>query len=215
MRLELGCPVSCTDGPVGELADVVIDPVSRRVTHLVVQPHGQGDRARLVAAERASPEGAGVGLDIAAAEFEALEFVRTSEYLRVGQMPVTDPDWEVGVTDFLSLPVYQEMDGLGTAIVPDPHEVVSYDRIPRGEAEIRRSSSVISSDGHRVGHVDGFLVGEGLVADIVLDQGHLWGKREVVIPAAAVAKIETDTVTLDLTKDEVGALPGRRVHRWS
>jgi sporulation protein YlmC with PRC-barrel domain len=215
MRLELGCPVSGSDAPFGELADVVIDPLSRRVTHLVVQPHGRGDRARLVGVERASPAGDGIRLDCTTGELEAFEIVRESAYLRVGQMPVTDPDWEVGATDYLSLPVYQEMDGLGTVIVPDPHEVVAFDRIPKGEVELRRSSDVISSDGHRLGHVDGFLVGEELMADVVLQRGHLWGKREVVIPAGAIERVENDAVTLSLTKDEVGALPARRVHRPS
>jgi sporulation protein YlmC with PRC-barrel domain len=40
VRLELGSPVNCTDGPFGELAEIVIDPTKRRVTHLVVEPHG-------------------------------------------------------------------------------------------------------------------------------------------------------------------------------
>jgi len=31
--------------------------------------------------------------------------------------------------------------------------------------------------------------------------------------ARAVAKVETDAVTLSLSKDEVGALPSVRVHR--
>ena len=37
MRLELGSRVDCTDESFGKLADVVIDPTSRRVTHLVVE----------------------------------------------------------------------------------------------------------------------------------------------------------------------------------
>jgi hypothetical protein len=37
MRLELGSRVDCTDESFGTLADVVIDPTSRRVTHLVVE----------------------------------------------------------------------------------------------------------------------------------------------------------------------------------
>jgi hypothetical protein len=31
--------VNCTDG-LGELADILIDPTKRRVTHLVAEPHG-------------------------------------------------------------------------------------------------------------------------------------------------------------------------------
>ena len=40
----------------------------------------------------------------------------------------------------------------------------------------------------------------------MLEHGHLWGKREVVIPIGAVARVETDAVVLTLSKDEVGAL---------
>ncbi len=214
MRLELGSAVRCTDQPFGELADVVVDPIARRVTHLVVQPRHRHDQARLVPVERASAAGDEIALDCSVAEVEALDPVHQSAYLRVGELPVADPDWEIGTRDVLALPLYQELDGMGTAIDPDPHVIVNYDRIPKHEVEIRRSSAVMSSDGHRLGHVDGFLIGSGETADIVLERGHLWGKREIVIPAAAVARVENDLVTLSLTKDDVEALAARRLHRW-
>ncbi len=51
-----------------------------------------------------------------------------------------------------------------------------YDRIPKGEVEIRRASPVISADGHQLGHVDGFIVDEeDQLGHIVLEHGHLWG----------------------------------------
>jgi sporulation protein YlmC with PRC-barrel domain len=65
-----------------------------------------------------------------------------------------------------------------------------------------------------VGHVDGLLVGADGTADIVLERGHLWGKREIVIPASSIADVGDDSVALTITKDEVGALAARRVHRW-
>jgi uncharacterized protein YrrD len=214
MRLQLGGKVQCTDGPFGDLADVVVDPIARRVTHLVVQPHKHHERARLVPVERASAADDGIALDCSVADVEALDPVHESAYLRVGEFPAADPDWEIGTEDVLALPVYQEMDGMGTVIDPDAHVIVNYDRIPKHEVEVRRSSSVVSEDGHHLGHVDGFLVGTGEIADIVLERGHLWGHREVVIPAAAIASVENDRVTLSLTKDAVGLLESRRVHRW-
>jgi sporulation protein YlmC with PRC-barrel domain len=154
MRLELGSAVRCTDAPFGELADVVIDPLSRRVTHLVVQPHRHPAGARLVPVGQARDDGSAIALDYSVAEVEAL---------------------------------------------------------PHG---FRRSSAVTSADGHHVGHVDGLLVSADGTADIVLERGHLWGRREIVIPAASVAEVEDDAVSLSLTEDEVGALAARRVHRW-
>jgi hypothetical protein len=38
MRLALGSAVRCADGEAGVLADLVVDPRARRVTHLVVEP---------------------------------------------------------------------------------------------------------------------------------------------------------------------------------
>ena len=215
MKLELGCPVHCLDASYGVLDDVVIDPISRRVTHVVVQPKNRHDRARLVPIERAHAADSGIAVDYSVADLELVERVAESEYLRLGKFPVADPDWEVGVEEVLGLPLYQDLDGMGTVIDPDPHVVVNYDRIPRNEIEIRRASAVTSADGHHLGHVEGFLVGEDeMVSAVVLERGHLWGRREVVIPYGAVAQIKTDSVTLSLSKDEVGALDSRRVHRW-
>ena len=213
MRLDLGSRVHCTDAVFGELADVIVNPISRRVTHLVVAPHGHPERARLVPIERARPADDGLALDCAVADVEALEPLHESAYVRAGELVVTDPDWDIGAQDVLALPVYQELEGM-TAIDPDPHVMVSYDRIPKHEVEIRRSSAVISADGHRLGHVDGFLIGRGETADIVLEHGHLWGRREIVIPAGAVERVQNDSITLSLTKEQVAKLDVRHVHRW-
>jgi hypothetical protein len=96
---------------------------------------------------------------------------------------------------------------------PPTDYAVTYDRIPKGEVEIRRASAVTSSDGHHLGHVDGFVVdGDEHITPLVLEHGHLWGREEVTIPIGFVARVETDAVTLSLTKDEVGQLTP--VHRW-
>lgn len=214
MRLDLGSNVHCTDAAFGELADVIVDPIARRVTHLVVEPHGDHGRARLVPIDRARPADDGLALDYSIAEVEALEPLHESAYVRAGELIAADPDWDIGTQDVLALPVYQELDGMGTVIDPDPHLMISYDRIPKHEVEIRRSSAVFSTDGHHLGHVEGFLVGSGEMADIVLERGHLWGRREIVIPAAAVERVQNDSVTLSLTKEQVGRLDVRHVHRW-
>ncbi|WP_028066639.1 hypothetical protein [Solirubrobacter soli] len=214
MRLDLGCGVRCGDGAFGELADVIVDPISRRVTHLVVEPHGRHERARLVPIDRARPADDGIALDYSLVEVEGLDPLTESAYIRAGESVAADPDWDIGTQDVLALPVYQELDGMGTVIDPDPHVMVNYDRIPKHEVELRRSSAVFSTDGHHLGQVEGFLVGSGEAADIVLARGHLWGRREIVIPAAAVERVQNDSITLTLTKQEVGALDARRVHRW-
>jgi sporulation protein YlmC with PRC-barrel domain len=219
MRLELGCPVRCSDELFGELADVVVDPNRKRVTHLVVQPRHQHRLARLVPVELVAGSDEAVRPELllraTVAEVRRLEPVWEFAYLRLGEFPVRDPDWDIGVEDVLALPYY---DAIGIDRLPpvdEPNVGVSYDRVPKGEVEIRRASDVSSREGHHLGRVDGFLVDAAdRITHLVLDQGHLWGRREVTIPVAAVAKVETDRVTLSLSEDEVGALEPVPVHRW-
>jgi sporulation protein YlmC with PRC-barrel domain len=217
VRLDLGCPVHCSDGAYGELVDVVVDPTTRRVTNLVVRPHGHDEVAMLVPADRAREgDGPGITLELTVAEVGRLEPVRRSAYLRLGEFPVDDPAWDVGIEDVLAMPYYRELDGV-TAIGPDydTHVTVRYDRVPKGDVELRRESAVRSSDEHHVGHVDGFVVDdEDHITHVVLEAGHLWGKREITIPIGAIASIESDVAVLSLTKDQVGELDAVRVHRW-
>ena len=222
MRLELGSSVICTDGPLGELADVVIDPIKRRVTHLVVDPDGDHGKARLVPIDLASADEADspvISVRCSLEEANQLEAVEEWAYLRLGEAPELEPGWEIGVESVLAEPYYVYGGGPGYETLPagyDPHVTVTYDRIPKGEVEIRRASEVTSSDGDRLGKVDGFLVDDDdAITHFVLERGHLWGKREITIPINAVAHVDTDAVTLTLTKDEVGELPSVPVHRWT
>lgn len=216
MRLELGRPIHCSDREVGELADLVIDPTTRRVTHLVVRMHGHEGPARLVPVDLIENGGTaeGIGLTCASEQMSALDTVEKFAYVRTGDFPVEDPRWDVGVSEMLMAPYY-EATGLGEYPgAYDPNTGVAYDRIPKGEVEIRRDSEVITADGALAGRVDGFVVdGEQHITHFLLERGHLWGKREVTIPIGAVDGIKTDAVTLSLTKDEVGALPAGRVNR--
>ena len=210
MRLELGGSVRCEDDLLGELADVVIDPTTKRVTHLVVQPHH--DIARLVPIELAQEaDGQEISLRCTVEEVRQLEPVHEFAYLRLGEFPVDDPDWDVGVQELLAMPYYEP--GLDS-VSYGADAGITYDRVPKGEVEVRRASPVTSADGHHLGHVDGFVVDGEQITHIVLEHGHLWGRRDLTVPIGAVAKVETDAVTLSLSKDEVGAFKGVSVRRW-
>jgi hypothetical protein len=214
MRLELGSRVDCTDESFGKLVDVVIDPTSRRVTHLVVEPDRDRLLARLVPvelAERGDDASGAVALRATVEEVRRLSPVHEVAYLRLDGFPVDDPEWDVGIEEVLALPYYPWYE-----LEPAPIDfAVTYDRVPKGEVEIRRASAVHSADGQHLGDVDGFLVDDSeLITHVVLERGHPWERREVAIPIGAVARVETDAVTLSLTMDEVAALPPVAVQRW-
>lgn len=214
MRLQLGIPVRCSDGPYGELSDVVIDPARRRVTHLVVQPHHHHALARLVPVELADVDlseevgsGRALSLHCTIDDVHRLESVEESAYLGLYELPPADPQSDVGVQDVLTLPGGGYADPLLNPGWDDPQLLITYDSVPKGEIEIRRKSAVTSADGHHLGHVDALVVdNDERVTELVLKRGHLWGRRKVTIPISAVARVETDAVTLKLTKAAVGGL---------
>ncbi|MFL5950578.1 MAG: hypothetical protein ACJ74M_03145 [Gaiellaceae bacterium] len=215
MRLELEQRVRCSDGDFGELMDVVVDPVAKELTHLVVRPDGGDGVARLVPTDLVenSVDGKEIRLRCSSDDVRALDYVQEFAFLRFGDVPTSDANWDVGVQDVLAYPYYESPEVMGYGASFDAGGV-TYDRVPKGEVEIRRSSIVTAADDDVLGKVDGFVVDGAHITHFVLERGHLWGKREITIPIGAVAKVETDSVALKLSKDEVGDLPSVRVHRW-
>ena len=216
MRLELDKTVLCEGQEVGKLADLVVDPVAKRVTHVVVKAeHGAG-ASHLVPIELVDPteQVGGIALTCSRAELDALPPVEEFSYLRLGEVETSDPDWDVGISDVLALPYYDST-GLAGPVDAVGDMGVVYDRVPKGEVELRRSSRVMAADGDYIGDVDGFLVDDtDHITHFVLERGHLWGRREVTVPIGAVASVKSDVVTLTLSKDEITELPSHKVHRW-
>jgi hypothetical protein len=81
------------------------------------------------------------------------------------------------------------------------------DVIPVGEDEVGPGDRVHAVDSV-IGRVRGFLVnpGDDRVTHMLLQKGHLWGRKDVTIPISAVTGVQ-DGVRLNLTKKQVGELP--------
>ena len=82
------------------------------------------------------------------------------------------------------------------------------DMLPPGEIGVRRGEAVHASDGE-IGRVEGLRrrLGPGDTSrTCCLQEGHLWGRKQVAIPIGAVEKID-DGITVTLTKHEIEALP--------
>jgi sporulation protein YlmC with PRC-barrel domain len=213
MHLRLDAHVQTTDGLSGTLADVVLDPGKRAVTHVVVRAGDPDPTARLVPLQLVAggtDAKAPLSLTCTTAQFEQLDSVQGYAYLPVDERPAPDSEWDVGVEDVVMMPSYQGADlGVYTAEI-DPNVGVTYDRVPKGEVEIRRSSVVESSDGHELGAVDAVVVEDGRITHVVVDHGHLWWHHTVEIPIESIATLETNAVGVALTKDEFGRLPSTK-----
>ena len=213
---SIGSVVSCSDGACGVLARIVIDPVARALTHLVVEPEHGGGGGRLVPVDLVASTAEEITLACTTAQFEQLEAAEETQFL-----PGADGQWGYGQDQMLSRPYYGlggpafGMSGMGigggmSMDMPGP-QVVTNDRVPIGEVEVRRGDHVHATDG-AIGRVQGLVIhpGDHCVTHVLLDEGHLWGQKKVAIPISAVKDVE-DGVRLNLSKDEVRDLPEVRL----
>ena len=215
-RIDLGAHVSGTDSALGAVADVVLHPVRRRLTHVVVQPHEDHAEARLVPIDHISvAEDGSMASDLSQHEFESLPLVEETDYFRIEDWPHPSEGWTVGTSDVLAMPYYAlgsttEM-GIDDRGMP---VLMSYDLIPAGEVELRRQSEVLDRDAQPVGRLDGFVVNDDdQVSHVVIDRGHLWKHREFTVPVGAAAQVRNDHIKLDLTLEQIEELPSVRFHR--
>jgi sporulation protein YlmC with PRC-barrel domain len=214
-RYTIGAEVSCGDEACGQLERVVIDPVAQRVTHLVVAPgHSEGAK-RLVPVDLAEVSGAGgsdIRLSCTTDAFGALEPAEETEFL-----PGSGGSGDSGGLGYqpeqmIAWPYY----GLGVGAVgfgdpgvlgPPGAAPQVYDRIPAGEVQVRRGEPVQATDGG-IGHVKGLVIDpqDHGVTHVLLQEGHLWGRKTVAIPIRTVSYAGGE-VKVALTKKELGDLP--------
>jgi hypothetical protein len=202
-QLVIGTPVECRDGDCGEMTRVVIDPVTRTVTHLVVNPDDRGP-GRLVPVELVEAADEAIRLGCDRADFDRFEDAEETRFL-----PGTGDSFESG--QVLAWPSFAlATGGAGggmydfgaNAALP-----VTYDKLPAGEIGVRRGERVHATDGD-IGRVQGLVVdpADHSATHVLLDEGHLWGRKQVAIPVALVAGVP-EGIHLTVSKEHVADLP--------
>lgn len=201
----IGAEASCTDGDCGEVRRVIVNPVAREVTHLVVEPKGRLGLARLVPLDLVDAAAGQVRIRCTLAEFADLESAEETQFI-----PGSQGYAAYGPEQVLTWPYY----GLGGAgamtdapALQGNSQTVTYDTIPLGEVEVRRDDPVQATDGD-IGRVHGLVIDPRSrhVTHVLLAEGHLWGKKEVAIPIRLVTRVD-DGIQLNITKQQVEDLP--------
>lgn len=215
-RITIGARVEGTDGPVGTVRRVVVDPVARAVTHLAVHPAHRSGQARLVPLEMLDPAGAELRLACTVADFERLDLAEENRFLPSGD---TYPDYPEDSA--LVWPYYEMGRGYARSLAKDttisPDHVpalVATDIVPPGEVAVHRGERVHALDGE-IGRVHGVVIDmpDHRMTYVLLQEGHLFGRKSVAIPIGAVTSVEAG-IDLNLTKQQVEDLPAIDVE-WS
>ena len=195
--VTIGAHATCTDGPAGTVIRVVVDPVARAVTHIVVEPPHEHILSRLVPVSLVDASPGEVKLRCTVAEFQALDPAQEANFV-----PGTTTYAAYGTEQAVFWPHVAKAGRYGAR-----GDLVTEDSVPVGEVQVRRHDRVHATDGH-IGQVRGFVVDPDShhVTHVLLQEGHLWGRKEVAIPISAVTKADYG-IEVSLSKKQIEDLP--------
>jgi uncharacterized protein YrrD len=199
MDIPLDAEVFCTDGFCGRSTRVVLKPKCEEVTHLVVKEETSPHKEILIpvtAVTATTPDS--INLSYTRGKLAKLQLFIETEYVEV------DIPRFAGGAYSLEPYGYPEHETLA----------VKHEAVPEGELALHRGVRVEATDG-QVGRVDELLMDpeNDHITHIKLQEGHLWGQKEVTIPISQIQRMSEDTVYLKLDKRGVAALPATSVRR--
>jgi len=202
MDISINSLVFCSDGECGKTIRVIIDPIKKQLTHIVVQGKGlHAGMEQLVPVDIILES----TLDEIQLRCTRKEFILLESFLEYEYIP-----GEEGLFDF-----EQDHYSMHPFMLPDFEDEVEYEphyatieRIPHGELSFRRGAKVHASDG-TIGQVDAFLVSpeDHHISHLVLREGHLWGKKRVTIPVVEIDRVEDNQVFLKLDQRAIEKIP--------
>jgi sporulation protein YlmC with PRC-barrel domain len=212
-QFTIGAEASCSDGVCGELSRVVVDPIARTVTHLVVEPKHRRGLGRLVPLDIVDASSSEISLGCTMAEFNKLDHAEETEFVPAtrsyaGYAPGHTLYWPYyGYHGPGDIGMGMSMGGGWGIRAGNSTQLVTHDTLRLGEVAVRRGDQVRATDGD-IGRVEGLVIDTSThhVTHVLLQEGHLWGHKEVAVPISAVTRVDTQ-IELDMTKEQVGELP--------
>ena len=208
LDIPLGAKVECTDGECGKSTSIIVNPVGRKVTHFVLEnDEFVGHKDRIVPIEKiagATPKL--IRLDCTIQDVVTMKPFTDTQYIRRAESHYSSAYFG---HETYTEPYYFPNEG---AIAVDAESV------PAGELAVHRGMVIQATDG-KVGEVDGLVVDPETeeISHLVLQEGHLWGKKDVALPITAIDKVVDDVVHLNLDKktvEDLPAVPVRSDHDW-
>lgn len=200
--IPLNANVQCSDSPCGKSTNFIINPVTRKVTHIVVEDKSLPNYpTRLVPVE-----------NIASATHEQITLSCTKDDVAHMKPFSTAHFIHESVADMGDVPGGSY--ALPYAVTDTSYTPVAEVQIPLGELAVHAGMDVEASDG-KVGKLDELVLDKdsGDITHIHMLEGHLWGKKEVAIPVSDISFCDTNTVYLKIDKNAVHALPSVKVKR--
>ena len=213
LDIKVGSTVQCWDGRAGHVEKLVVDPGSKRVTHLVVARGVVVPRAVVVPIARVTRvEGDTVVLDMSLDDLKAQPEFAEVDYT------APDPAWAArhGYNHTETLFLMTGSMPIGVALTPAWSGMVAHHThagIAGPAVPVSRGTRVTCRDGE-LGRLDHVLLDPqtGAVRALVVRKGHLLTK-DVSVPVGWVESIGEDEITLDADRALLEKLPEYRPAR--
>jgi hypothetical protein len=213
MQFTIGAEASCIDGVCGAVRRVVVDPLTREVTHLVIAPKFSAE-TKLVPLDLLDPTAEEVHLHCTLAHFATLPAADETDFIPGAsgypgygsEQAMSWPYYGLGLGGGMGLGV----GGLGAGIglggelgIGNAGQALTFETVPKGEIDIHRGDAVHATDGE-IGHVRGLVISmpDHGVTHILLHEGHLFGRKDVSIPMSAVAGVDHG-IRLNISRQQV------------
>jgi hypothetical protein len=183
---RIGAATTTIDGAHGSVAALVVDPRTRTVTHVAVEPIHRHHQTRLVPVAMTSAELSGdVHIACDDEDFHRLDQLEELDSVDIGPTP------------------HRGTTGWGDSIDGIEHYALWTDRPPDGEEALRRGTPV-REGAVTIGHLDGLLVdADSHVEAVLVRRGHLWSRQTIAVPVGAVTEVDADSLTIADTWDRV------------
>jgi hypothetical protein len=215
MNIPLHTLVWCTDGGFGHTTCLIVNPVNDVTTHFVVNDRrifGHEHIVPISFISKTTQDTIIVNCDRAALVhlpiFNGYEFDRLDDIIPYRE-------------DHVYWPIVLPDDSARESLPNFPRQP---EQVPIETLNIRRNMSVFvtaeNDDGERTdrayfGQVRSFLANAhtGHITHLIVFKNRLWGSSSVTIPIASLCKVAADEILLNLTEQEVEALPSIQVKK--
>lgn len=194
VNIGIDTAVYCADKFCGYHHSFILNPVTWRVTYLVVKPQNLPPTAGRV--ERLVPfswlaevSPATIHLNHPLADFAQLSPFTETQYMAAD---TSDGGMYEPLLWFPIPPAIQ-------VSIP-----IKRQNLPPGEIIVNRHTQIEARNGH-IGQFEQFriMVETGQITHFIFQRGHLWERKNAILPITAVDCIEGETIYLKLNKAEI------------
>ena len=200
--IPINAKVQCSDGPSGECTNVIVNPVSRKVTHFALKDKRLGDNpTRLVPVTKvAGVTPQQITLNCTKADVAKLTPFIVSDFIQESASGKAYASGEAYYSQYV--------------INDTAYDEVRETTAPEDSLSLHTGMQVEATDG-KIGKLDQLVLDpqSGEITHVMMCEGHLWGKQDVAIPVASIDILDAKTVYLKLDKAAVKALPAVKVRQ--